>query len=526
MSIENPAVILYDSSGNAVSVVLENGVYRLRVQTTGAAASGSAVSGNPVLIAGSDGTNARSVRTASDGTIRIDPTGTTTQPVSIASLPLPSGAATEATLATLLTSSTFTSRINTLGQKTMVNSMPVVLASDQSTLPISVSSLPLPTGAATESTLATRLSDSTFTGRINTFGQKAMASSTPVVIASDQSTLPVSGTVSTTQGTNPWVISASSLPLPTGAATETTLSTRLSESTFTTRTNTLGQKLMSGSMPVVLASDQSTLPVSGTVTANVGTTNGLALDATLTSGAQKSIVRGGAKGTTTAADITSISVDTNTQALHVQLAAQGTSGAPLRVDPTGTTTQPISATSLPLPAGAATETTLGTRLADSTFTTRINTLGQKTMTGSTPVVIASDQSTITVDGYVTADIGNTNGLALDATVNSILKESTFTSRTNSLGQKTASGSMPVVIASNQSAIPVTILEGSAGGVQKSLYDIGATDIYIGTAAQGTASSDAAWLITKITLDGSGNPVSKLYSTDTAIWDNRILESYS
>lgn len=52
---------------------------------------------------------------------------------------------------------------------------------------ISAAALPLPTGAATEATLATRLADATFTGRINTQGQKAMAASTPVVLASDQS---------------------------------------------------------------------------------------------------------------------------------------------------------------------------------------------------------------------------------------------------------------------------------------------------------------------------------------------------
>lgn len=69
----------------------------------------------------------------------------------------------------------------------------------------------------------------------------------------------------------------------------------------------------------------------------------------------------------------------------------GTATDPVRTDPTGTTTQPISAASLPLPAGAATETTLASRLADATFTGRINTQGQKTMAGSTPVVIASDQ---------------------------------------------------------------------------------------------------------------------------------------
>jgi len=125
-------------------------------------------------------------------------------PVSAASLPLPSGAATEATLATRLSESAFQARINSLGQKTSANSTPVVLASDQSAVPVSAAALPLPTGAATEATLATRLSESAFQARINTLGQKTSPNSTPVVIASDQSQIqivsnggfyPVTGTV-------------------------------------------------------------------------------------------------------------------------------------------------------------------------------------------------------------------------------------------------------------------------------------------------------------------------------------------
>lgn len=61
------------------------------------------------------------------------------------------------------------------------------------------------------------------------------------------------------------------------------------------------------------------LTVDGTVTANIGTTNGLALDATLTNGTQKAIVRGGSKGTTTAADVTSTSINADHQALDVTL---------------------------------------------------------------------------------------------------------------------------------------------------------------------------------------------------------------
>ena len=44
--------------------------------------------------------------------------------------------------------------VNPNGQVTSANSSPVVLASDQSSIPITVASLPLPSGAATETTLA------------------------------------------------------------------------------------------------------------------------------------------------------------------------------------------------------------------------------------------------------------------------------------------------------------------------------------------------------------------------------------
>jgi hypothetical protein len=74
--------------------------------------------------------------------------------------------------------------------------VPVVIASDQGAVAISAASLPLPTSAATEGTLATRLAEATFTGRINTQGQKTMAASTPVVIASDQSAIPITGSIS------------------------------------------------------------------------------------------------------------------------------------------------------------------------------------------------------------------------------------------------------------------------------------------------------------------------------------------
>ncbi len=53
----------------------------------------------------------------------------------------------------------------------------------------------------------------------------------------------------------------------------------------------------------------------------------------------------------------------------------GTSANPFRTDPTGTTTQPVSATSLPLPTGAATEATLANILTSANFAAAFGTAG-------------------------------------------------------------------------------------------------------------------------------------------------------
>ncbi len=211
---------------------------------------------------GSDGTNLRSLRVPSDGTVRIDPTGTTIQPISAVSLPLPTDAATETTLTTLLSESTFTTRINTLGQNTMTNSTPVVLASDQSAIPVTQSGTWTVQPGNTANT----------TPWLTTISQGGNAATVSVAgalkIDGSAVTQPVSGTITANQG-GTWNINniSGTISLPTGAATETTLSTRLADSTFTGRINTLGQKTMANSTPVVISSDQSALTVTGTVTA-------------------------------------------------------------------------------------------------------------------------------------------------------------------------------------------------------------------------------------------------------------------
>jgi hypothetical protein len=326
--------------------------------------------------------------------VRVDPVGTTPQPITAAALPLPAGAA----LASAQTDGS---------QRTQVTNFP-------GTQPVSAVALPLPAGAAvasaqTDGTQKTRVVDAA--GHVLPAGDAAARA---IVVALSDAISAILGTSAAPLRTDPTgtttqPISAASLPLPAGAVADATITARLS---------TLGQKASAASAPVVIASDQSPVPVTGTMTVDLGGTDGLALDATLTGGTAKVQVTDGS---------TTLGV-----ALH-----------PLRTDPTGTTTQPVSAAALPLPAGAATETTLGTRLADATLTARLGTLGQKTSAGSAPVVLASDQSTVPISA---ASLPLPAGAALDATVSA---------RLGTLGQKTMAASTPVAIASDQAAVPVS-----------------------------------------------------------------------
>ena len=76
---------------------------------------------------------------------------TSVTPISVnvnGTISLPTGASTDATLQQIR------DRLpTTVGQKLMAASLPVTLASDQPALPVTLATAPLPTGAATEATL-------------------------------------------------------------------------------------------------------------------------------------------------------------------------------------------------------------------------------------------------------------------------------------------------------------------------------------------------------------------------------------
>jgi len=165
-------------------------------------------------------------------------------------------------------------------------------------------------------------------------------------VAVTQSTSPwvVSGTVTANQGTSPWVVSGTvaatqsgawsvsitgTVPLPTGAAT------LAEQQTQTTSLQLIDDAINAPNTAVSkVAAIGAQMYYSGTVAA-------------------------------TENNVSALRIDTN-RALHVQLrsgaAETGVLAAPLRVDPTGTTTQPISAAALPLPAGAATAANQATEI--------------------------------------------------------------------------------------------------------------------------------------------------------------------
>lgn len=195
---------------------------------------------------------------------------------------LPTGAATETTLATVASDTTsLDTKIPAQGQALSAASLPVVLASDQPALDVSQSgtwnvtnisgTVSLPTGAATEATLSTVAGDTTsLDAKVPAQGQALSAASVPVVIASDQSAVPASQS-----GT--WNITdvSGTVSLPTGAATEATLSTVAGDTTsLDTKVPAQGQALSAASLPVVIASDQSAVPASQSGTWNIADISG------------------------------------------------------------------------------------------------------------------------------------------------------------------------------------------------------------------------------------------------------------
>lgn len=110
----------------------------------------------------------------------------------------------------------------------------------------------------------------------------------------------------------------------------------------------------------------------------------------------------------------------------------GTSSDPIRIDPTGTTTQPVSGTVAATQSG--TWTVQPGNTANTTPWLTTISQGGNSATVSAGGALKVDGSAVTqpVSGTVTANIGTTNGLALDATLSaqSLVDNASFTDGTS------------------------------------------------------------------------------------------------
>ena len=232
----NTRDILTDTSGRQIII--------------GAAANGAGATGNPVLIAGSDGSNVRSIRTATDGTVRVDPTGTTTQPISgtvTANIGTTNGIALDATLAKL-----------TIAQSTALGSNTQALVGGSVT-----------TAAPTYTT-----------GNINPL---SLTTSGSLRVDGSGVTQPVSGTVTANIGTTNGLALDATLAKLTiaqstalGSNTQALMGGSVTTAAPTYTTGNINPLSLTTAGALRIDGSGVTQPVSGTVTANQGTANSLA----------------------------------------------------------------------------------------------------------------------------------------------------------------------------------------------------------------------------------------------------------
>jgi hypothetical protein len=456
----NSRYILVDSSGRTVSVgagtagTPSGGVFSVQGVAGGTnlpvTVSGTAtVSGTVTANQGTANTIANSWPVEmTDGTnilgtaahpVRIDPTGTTTQPVS-------------GTVTANAGSGNFA-----VVQATASNLNATVVASGNfNNASVSATAASPPASATYIGGSVTTAAPTYTTGQMN-----ALSLTTTGLLRVDGSgvTQPISGTVTANAGTGTFTVSGTVAATQSGTWTVQPGNTANTTPWLTTINQGGNSVTVTASNALKVDGSAVTQPVSGTVTANIGTTNGLALDTSVngilvsqgstTSGEKGPLIQG---AVTTAAPIYTTG-QTNPLSLT-------TAGA-LRIDGSAVT-QPVSgtvtanagtgnftvvqATAANLKSQTASESTTATSTgtvasliggavttASPTYTTgqmdplSLTTAGALRVDGSGvtqpvsgTVTANAGTGTFTVAGTVTANIGTTNGLALDTSVNGLL----------------------------------------------------------------------------------------------------------
>jgi hypothetical protein len=336
------------------------------LQTAGNASLASLDSKNPALVSG---------RVPTDGS-------GVTQPVSVASLPLPTGAATAAKQPAIGTAGTASADV-----------LSVQGVAGGTAIPVSFTRLTSASDSVTTVPSGTQTVGGTVTANVGTTGGLGL-DSTLNTLLKPASTLAAVTTLGSITG---------AITLPTGAATAAAQTTGNASLASIDAKN---PALVGGRIPV----DGSgvTQPVSGTITANIGTTGGLGLDSTLNTLLKPASVLAG---------LTTL----------------------------GSITGPVA-----LPTGAATaaaQTSMLTSL--QSMDTKLPTVGQKTASSSQPVTMATDQPPIVIKeyGYAVAQ-----GLIAGSASRSIRGYNQATSTTNEPIWAQSGTTYPAVIAAQQLTI--------------------------------------------------------------------------
>jgi hypothetical protein len=288
----------------------------------------------------------------------------------------------------------------------------------------------------------------------NPNGQATMANSAPVVIASNQSALPVTGTF--WQTTQPVSGSVSI----TGNPAENIA--QVNGVTVNVGTGAAG----TGTLRVAVASDSSinavqsgtwnigsitTLPaITGTVTANAGTNLNTSLLQLDTTGAKLNVAQSTALGTNVGPMVQgSVTAGAPTYTTgNINPLSLTTSGA-LRVDGSGVT-QPVSLTSTTITGSVTVAQATGTNLHAVLDTGSTTAVTQATAANLNATVVGTGTFAVQATGTVTANQGTANATPWNENI------AQYGGVNVSLGQKTSANSEPVVIASDQSTLPVSL----------------------------------------------------------------------
>lgn len=435
--------------------------------------------------------NLQPLQTNAAGDLKVDINTADFGPlhVIVDSSALPAGGAT-ATLQTAGNTSLATISTNTpaVGQKTMAGSSPVVIASDQSAIPMSLASSPLPTGAATSAnqtnaTQKTQIVDGAgaviASQTVNSINRLAVSLAAGVIpgaaaptymdqVGGTDGTLARAFSVDTTGKLNVNTISGA-ISLPTGASTSALQTPgNTSVASIDTKTPALGQALAAGSLPVVLTAAQlTTLTPLATVTANqgaVGTAAWLVQPPAATV----------ANGSVTSAVVLFTQDCSQLQSGSVHITSMGT-GNTLTFQVSNDNATWFSCAMMP--GGDLTGIIASFTTTVGSFTTQLNSRYFRaivTVYGSGTVAATAyfksfGNSPNSVGGYVTAQLYDGAGSSV------------------TLGSKVSASSLPVVIASDQAGI--TIKQGGSNVANAPIRnDYTVTAVTVGSYVQLTAAT--------------------------------------